>query len=127
MFLIVFPLVFVCLLVLTYLLWKAWLWLALMPKLDRLSAALWRRLPNKLMIKLSRLFDSEGLRLDLHRTLSLWVVAVFGCTVLSVMTGQILWFFGCLLGLLLQVSRNQNRFKLKQQEIVKELPDFCDL
>ena len=127
MLVIVFPLVFICLLLLTYLLWKLWIWLALVPKLDRLSEALWRRLPTKAMTKLSRLFDSEGHRLNLHRTMSLWVVALLDCAVLSVTTGQVLWVFGCLLGLLLQVSRNQNRFKLKQQAIVKELPDFCDL
>ena len=127
MLVIVFPLVFICLLLLTYLLWKLWIWLALVPKLDRLSEAVWRRLPTKLMTKLSRLFDSEGHRSNLHRTMSLWVVALLGCAVLSVTTGQVLWVFGCLLGLLLQVSRNQNRFKLKQQAIVKELPDFCDL
>lgn len=127
MLLIIFPLLFICLMLLTFALWKLWVWLALLPKLDRLSDALWRKLPYKLLLKLSLLFDSEGLRPDLHRVFSLSVLALVTGIALTLLSGQVLWLIACVLGILFRISRNQNRFKLKQQAIVKELPDFCDL
>ena len=127
MLLLVFPLLFLCLLLLTYLCWKLWVWLALLQRLDRISAALWQKVPPKLLFKLGLLFDSEGLQSDLHRVFSVALLALIVSTGLTLISGQPLWLVAGFLGVLFRISRNQNRFKLKQRAIVKELPDFCDL
>lgn len=127
MLILVFPLVFLSLLLLLVLLLRLWLWLDALSKLDRLSDMLWQRLPVRVSRRLHLLFDSEEQQHTLHRTFSGWLMGLLVATAITVVTNDPLWLMMISLLLLFRISRNQNRFKQKQQVIVKELPDFCDL
>lgn len=127
MLLLALPLVFACMCLLSYLSWRLWTWLRLPSRLDRVSERLWQRLPDKVKVRFRRIFDSNGQHPHLHRLIHCWALLLSMALTWAVLTGQVIGLIGVSLVLLLQVSRNQNRFKLKQQAIVKELPDFSDL
>ena len=127
MLLLVLPLIFISCFLLLFIVVKVWQWIDPLPKFDRLSAALWYRVPPKWLVRIQLLFDSEAQQQQIHRQLSLWLLALLVSLGLSVVSEQYLWLLAVALLMLFQISRNQSRFKQKQRAIVKELPDFCDL
>lgn len=127
MLLLALPLIFMCMCLMSYLCWRLWIWLRLLARLDQLSERLWRRLSDKAKIRLTRIFDSNGQHSHLHRVIHCWCLLLLMALVWTALSGQVIGLVVVSLVLLLQVSRNQNRFKAKQQAIVKELPDFSDL
>lgn len=121
------PLLFILLLGGCWLLMKLWAYLQVVAYLDRLSEAIWQRLPASGQRILQKVFDSEGRRLDVHRLVSIWLLVLAGAAVLAFIYQTIWPLVMTILLLLYQVSRQQRTFAIKQRRLKHELPDFCDL
>lgn len=124
---LLFPMIFFCMVLMLYLLWRLWRWARLPARFDQFSCYLWQNLPASLRVRLHRLFDCEQKRNDIHRLIIGWTLLIIMVAILSVIYRAPLLLILVVLLPLLQISKNQNRFKLQQRAIVKELPDFCDM
>lgn len=127
MLLLLFPMTFICMVLMFYLLWRLWRWARVQERFEQCSQYLWQRLPAGLSRRLQQLFDSEQRNPHIHRVVFGWVLLLMLVAALSAHYGEPLLLMAVSLLPLLQISKNQNRFKVKQRAVVKELPDFCDM